>query len=246
MIESATWTSSLVVGMLVLILPLTGTLMAITPYLMPKRECFAVTVPDAAANDPFLRGLKRGYLWRILALTALGTAITVALFALAGSNAGVPKADSDPKVAAQVSSKSAWAVTNAFGDDALSSANDLSSAIEELRSGKVDYLASDAVIGMYAANRTGADVEVVALIDSASGYCVAVAETATDLQTAVKNALQTLISNGTVGVIEQKWLGTQLDLESAPLAEVKKTPSDNAEEPAEGDASSSSSAAVTA
>ncbi len=170
----------------------------------------------------------------------------VALFALAGSNAGVPKADSDPKVAAQVSSKSAWAVTNAFGDDALSSANDLSSAIEELRSGKVDYLASDAVIGMYAANRTGADVEVVALIDSASGYCVAVAETATDLQTAVKNALQTLISNGTVGVIEQKWLGTQLDLESAPLAEAKKTPSDNAEEPAEGDASSSSSAAVTA
>ncbi len=93
MIESATWTSSLVVGLLVLILPLTGTLMAITPYLMPKRECFAVTVPDAAANDPFLRGLKRGYLWRILALTALCTAITVALFALAGYGLGIVRSE---------------------------------------------------------------------------------------------------------------------------------------------------------
>lgn len=168
----------------------------------------------------------------------------VALFALAGSNATVPTADSDPKVAAQVSSKSAWAVTNAFGDDALSSADDLTSAIQDLQSGAVDYLASDAVIGMYAANRTGADVEVIALIDSASGYCVAVSETNTDLQTAVKNALQTLVSNGTVSVIEKKWLGSEIDLAAVPQADVKKTPSDNAEELPEGEDASADGAAA--
>lgn len=33
-------------GLLTLVVPLMGVLMALTPYLMPKRECFAVTVPD--------------------------------------------------------------------------------------------------------------------------------------------------------------------------------------------------------
>ena len=36
-------------GLLTLVVPLMGVLMALTPYLMPKRECFAVTVPDDAA-----------------------------------------------------------------------------------------------------------------------------------------------------------------------------------------------------
>ena len=46
-------------GLLTLVVPLMGVLMALTPYLMPKRECFAVTVPDDAARDPYLRRLKR-------------------------------------------------------------------------------------------------------------------------------------------------------------------------------------------
>lgn len=73
---------TLLLGFMVLLIPVFGAVMAITPYLMPKRECFAVTVPDSAVDDPFLRGLKRRYLCIILALTALETlavgAITVA------------------------------------------------------------------------------------------------------------------------------------------------------------------------
>lgn len=58
----------LLLGLLTLVVPLMGVTMALTPYLMPKRECFAVTVPDDAAADPYLRRLKRTYLaisWRL-------------------------------------------------------------------------------------------------------------------------------------------------------------------------------------
>ena len=48
-------------GFVLLFVPITGGLMAATPYLMPKRECFAVTIPDAASNDPEIKHLKRSY-----------------------------------------------------------------------------------------------------------------------------------------------------------------------------------------
>ncbi|WP_251212029.1 substrate-binding periplasmic protein [Adlercreutzia murintestinalis] len=171
----------------------------------------------------------------------------VAVFATEGSNAAVPKKDDGSKIAAQVSSKSAWAVTNAFGDSALESANDLSSAISELASGQVDYLASDAVIGMYAANRAGTPVEIVALIDSASGYCIGASSENIALQSAVADALSTLLNNGTIGVIEQKWLGSLLDLSTTPTAEVTPEKTDNADEPTgDADATAQSSAATAA
>lgn len=170
----------------------------------------------------------------------------VAVFALESSSSEAPAKDDGSKIAAQVSSKSAWAVTNAFGDSALVSADDLSSAISQLSSGQVDYLASDAVIGMYAANRAGTPVQIVALINSASGYCIGAASTDTDLQAAIRDTLSTLLSNGTIGVIEQKWLGSQLDLSSTPLAEMAPEQTDNAANPADASSSSSSSSAASA
>lgn len=69
-------------GLLTLVVPLMGVLMALTPYLMPKRECFAVTVPDDAARDPYLRRLKRAYLAIMLALAAAATIACAAALAL--------------------------------------------------------------------------------------------------------------------------------------------------------------------
>lgn len=85
-----TSTASLLLGMLGLVLPITGILMALTPYLMPKRECFAVTVPDAAVNDSYLRKLKRTYLAAMLVLTALATAATVAACLIDPQHAALP------------------------------------------------------------------------------------------------------------------------------------------------------------
>lgn len=73
---------------LVAILPITGFLVAATPYLMRRGEVFAVTVPTAARRDPYLSRLKR----RFAAIVAVATALlTVAggAFAVAGNEPGV-------------------------------------------------------------------------------------------------------------------------------------------------------------
>lgn len=140
----------------------------------------------------------------------------VALFSTA-SNTQVPKSGSGVKIAAQVSSKSAWAVTNEFGADGLTATDDLKSAFSALSSGQVQYVAADAIIGTYAAHASGFNVQIVALMQQAGGYSVGVSDANTDLKQAVSEALSTLIGNGTIGVIETKWLGTTLDLSTTPL-----------------------------
>lgn len=65
-------------GLVLLFVPITGFLAAATPYLMPKRECFAVTIPDAGACDPQVKRLKRSYF-------AIVAAVTLALTALCGA-----------------------------------------------------------------------------------------------------------------------------------------------------------------
>lgn len=73
---------------LVLLIPLTGLLLALTPYLMKKGEVFAVTVPSAAEGDSYLRGLKRRYVLIMIAVTLVLTICALILFA-AGSEMGV-------------------------------------------------------------------------------------------------------------------------------------------------------------
>ena len=140
----------------------------------------------------------------------------VALFS-APSNTQVPTNVVETKIAAQVSSKSAWAVTNEFDKATFSTTDDLKSAFAELASGQVQYVAADAIIGTYAAHSAGDDVHIVALMQQAGGYGVGVSDANTDLKQAVSEALATLTGNGTIGVIETKWLGTALDLSSTPL-----------------------------
>ena len=140
----------------------------------------------------------------------------VALFSTS-ANATVPTKASSPKIAAQVSSTSSWQVTNEFGQDALVSENDLKSAFAALADGSAQYVAADAVIGMYAAHSGDYDAQIVALMQQPGGYCVGVLEANTELQAAVKDALAALTDGGIVSVIEKKWLGTDIDASSLPL-----------------------------
>lgn len=66
---------------LVLLVPLTGVFLAAIPFLMPKRECFAVTVPDEAHADPVLRGYEHRYAAIMGALTLVLTVVSVATIA---------------------------------------------------------------------------------------------------------------------------------------------------------------------
>lgn len=150
----------------------------------------------------------------------------IALFALS-PDAGVPQPGSGATFAAQVSSKSAWAVTNEFGEDALTSTDSLSDAFQALKDGTVQYVAADAIIGLYAAHGVddGLDVSIVAMLMKPSGYCMAVSSTNTDLQAAAGDVLANLVSNGTIGVIERKWLGTAVNLDDLTVIDETVTAS---------------------
>ena len=66
---------------LVAIIPVVGFLVAATPFLMRRGEVFAVTVPTAAAKDPYLQRLKH----RFAAIVAIATI----LFTAAGAASAV-------------------------------------------------------------------------------------------------------------------------------------------------------------
>lgn len=177
------------------------------------------------------------------------TQTAVALFATEGTQ--VPSRDSSPKIAAQSSLTSAWAVTNSFGDDSLVAKSDLLSALSAVETGDCKYLAADAVIGTYAALCQSVDVEPIAVLGSVGGYCVAASSSNTALQTALADALSAITTNGVVKTVCTKWLGSDLDLTSLPTVEVSTsassslgTSSDDAEESDEVTDASSSSESV--
>lgn len=140
----------------------------------------------------------------------------VALFAPASNNT-VPTNSASTKIAAQVSSNSAWAVTNEFDNSTITTTDDLKSAFSALQSGQVQYVAADAVVGMYIAHNAGMDVHMVALMQAAGGYSVGVLDGNTQLKQAVSNALSTMNSNGVVSIIQKKWLGQTMDLSSVKM-----------------------------
>lgn len=135
----------------------------------------------------------------------------VALFGTAAESA-VPTVDSNPKIAAQASSKSSWRVTNLFGDASLVVQEDLKSAFDAMNSGAARYVASDAVIGTYVAFSNGYDDKIIALLQDPSGYCAAVGESNADLQNAVTAGVDKLVNGGAMNIIESKWLGKSLNL----------------------------------
>lgn len=66
--------------MTVVLLPVTGGLLAITPWLMRRNEVFAVTVPAAAQDEPVVRRLKREYTLAMVAFTAAFTVLVILLY----------------------------------------------------------------------------------------------------------------------------------------------------------------------
>lgn len=153
----------------------------------------------------------------------------IALFSTSEA-ASVPVAGDGSTFAAQISSKSAWAVSNEFGDESLSSTTTLVDSFTMLAAGEVDYVASDAVVGSYAAGSEGIDVNVAAMLLAPSGYCVAVAQDNAELQQLVADLVDELTGNGVIDVIEMKWFGMSLDLDNVKqTAGVPLEPEEDAE-----------------
>lgn len=146
---------------------------------------------------------------------------SIALFA-ASADTAVPTKKSNPKIAAQTGSMSAWEVTNQFGSSALTPASDLKTAFSQIGSGSVEYVAADALVGSYAIQIGGGEAYIIALLQEPSGYCIAALDSNTELQMAIEGALKALQSDGILTVIESKWLGSSIDLTSIALTEGAK------------------------
>ena len=67
--------STLMVWLIVAIVPLCGIICALTPYFMPRSECFAVTIPETAQNDARVKGMKRTYCIAVLLITGICTVL---------------------------------------------------------------------------------------------------------------------------------------------------------------------------
>lgn len=126
--------------------------------------------------------------------------------------------DDTQKIAAQVSSASAWEVSLQFGEGALVSASDPEAAFSDLSSGTVSYVAADAIIGTYAAHKNGIEAHIIGLLQNPSGYSVGVSEENAELKQIISDTLVKLEGNGMIDLIETKWLGTSIDLSAVPVS----------------------------
>ena len=99
-----------------------------------------------------------------------------------------------------------------FGDSSLVVQDDLKSAFDVMDKGAARYVAADAVVGTYVADRNSYSAKILALLQDPSGYCVGVSSSNAELQGAVASALDKLVNGGAMNVIERKWLGTTLNL----------------------------------
>lgn len=75
-------------AVLAFIILMTGGLLAIMPWITPKRECFTVTVPETAQHDARLASFKRRYAVIMLTITVASTVACLIVFAGAGLDSG--------------------------------------------------------------------------------------------------------------------------------------------------------------
>ena len=103
----------------VVIFALMGLLLAATPWLMKKQECFAVTVPEFAQNDARLRMFKHRYAAIMLIVTIANCVIVGAIFLLGASSEGSSASVDFSTVSASLSESSTFLVWFLIGGSLL-------------------------------------------------------------------------------------------------------------------------------
>lgn len=103
----------------VVIFALMGLLLAATPWLMKKQECFAVTVPEFAQNDARLRMFKHRYAAIMLIVTIANCVIVGAIFLLGASSEGSSASVGFSTASASLSESSTFLVWFLIGGSLL-------------------------------------------------------------------------------------------------------------------------------
>lgn len=134
-------------------------------------------------------------------------------------NAKIPAKDSTKKIGAQMASSGALSAQNQLNVANIKLESNLTACFDSLQNGRIDYVASDAVIGCYSAGTSDVDCYMIGRLSSISGYCVGTLDSNLLLQTKIAAALEYLNRNGDLSVIQRKWLGRDLNLDALPKTE---------------------------
>lgn len=128
--------------------------------------------------------------------------------------ASIPSTGSTDKIACMQSSKSAWAVENSFGADKVTTSTSVKEAFKMLKDGEVSYVACDGVTGAYLASAFDVEAYPIALLGSADRKYIGVASSNTTLLDAVNQAVSDVKDNGILELVQKKWFGSVLDVDS--------------------------------
>ena len=139
----------------------------------------------------------------------------IVLFSL-DEGAGLPKKSDSLKIATQTSSLAAYLVKQQYESGAVVTEDDLKTVFQDLTDGKVSYVGADAIVGSYMLNKLGIDAHIVGTLQDPAGYCIGVASKNDTLQSAVKQALETIQGNGVFDTIMKRWTGAPVDLDGVP------------------------------
>jgi polar amino acid transport system substrate-binding protein len=83
-------------------------------------------------------------------------------------------------------------------------------AIMDLKSGRVDVIAVDQVLGEYTNNNLGGAMKECTYSLGDDYYVIGCAKDNTELRDKLNQAIKTLVDNGTAGQISQKWFGKDI------------------------------------
>ncbi|TDB38797.1 MAG: amino acid ABC transporter substrate-binding protein [Actinobacteria bacterium] len=111
------------------------------------------------------------------------------------------------KVGCQKESAAYWRLESDYGEGFATTFETVRAGFEALAAGEIDVLVADAVVGAYIA-RDFKDARFVGQYGQATALTVVVAPEAPELETAVREALDSLSSEGVLETIRTKWVGS--------------------------------------
>lgn len=127
------------------------------------------------------------------------------------------------KVGVQQGSAAFWTLESEYGEGFAAASPTLREAFEALKAGDLDVVVADAAVGAYLA-RDFAGATFVGQYGSAEPLGVVVAKDATDLEAAIREALDALASEGVLDAIRTKWVGALPSLEAAASEDASAMP----------------------
>ncbi len=127
------------------------------------------------------------------------------------------------RVGCQKESSAFWSLESDYGEGFATPFESVRAGFDALKAGEIDVLVADAVVGAYIA-RDYTDARFVGQYGQATAVAVVVAPDASDLESAVREALDALSSEGVLDAIRTKWIGSLPVFEVTPSVDASSTP----------------------